>query len=193
MQRRQSHKKSPMKNHLAMPAPEAAASRALSIAAARRGAVLARGAALVAVLLLIAPASDRGTSMHSGIPVDLPPLMLWAWDRNDNLRFIDTADTGVALTVVAPADPAAAAAVLDGVAPGGTQAVECPEALCTFGDVPRAGVARRFSPSPGPVPHPLRRASSIGRGGATGGRVRSAGAVFERVRDAAVRRNRTGR
>ena len=41
--------------------------------------------------------SDRATSGRAGVAVDLPPLMLWAWDRNDDLRFIDTADTGVAL------------------------------------------------------------------------------------------------
>ena len=35
--------------------------------------------------------------MRPSIAVDLPPLMLWAWDRNDDLRFIDTGDTGVAL------------------------------------------------------------------------------------------------
>jgi hypothetical protein len=91
-----------MKNHLAVPAPTAAPSRALSIAATGRSALLARSAALVAVLLLIAPQTDRGmadrgTPLRSGIPVDLPPLMLWAWDRNDDLRFIDTRDTGVAL------------------------------------------------------------------------------------------------
>jgi hypothetical protein len=91
-----------MKDHLAVPVPMAAASRAWSIAAAPRGAALARAAALVALLLLIAPPTDRrmadrGPSVRAGIAVDLPPLMLWAWDRNDDLRFIDTGDTGVAL------------------------------------------------------------------------------------------------
>src|SRR5882757_7820526 len=90
-----------------MPAPSAATSRALSIVAAAsrassilrtgRGALLARGAAVMAALLLIAPASDRMASVRSGLRVELPPLMLWAWDRNDDLRFIDTSDTGVAL------------------------------------------------------------------------------------------------
>jgi hypothetical protein len=28
--------------------------------------------------------------------IDLPPLMLWAWDRDDDLRFLDLRDTGVA-------------------------------------------------------------------------------------------------
>ena len=85
-----------MENHLALPAPRVAASRAFSIVAAARGAPFARGLALAGALLLIAPASDRMMSGRSGIPVELPPLMLWAWDRNDDLRFIDTGDTGVA-------------------------------------------------------------------------------------------------
>ena len=53
-------------------------------------------AALGAVLLLFALAGDRMMSARAGIRVDLPPLMLWAWDRDDDLRFLDTSDTGVA-------------------------------------------------------------------------------------------------
>ena len=56
----------------------------------------ARGAALAAALLLCAPASDSMTSARAGIRLDLPPLMLWAWDRDDDLRFLDIRDTGVA-------------------------------------------------------------------------------------------------
>jgi hypothetical protein len=50
----------------------------------------------LAALLLLAPWSGGMPSARSRIPVDLPPLMLWAWDRNDDLRFLDTGDTGVA-------------------------------------------------------------------------------------------------
>jgi hypothetical protein len=58
-------------------------------------AVFARGAVLV-VALSFGLAGDRMTSAHAGIGVDLPPVMLWAWDRDDDLRFLDTGDTGVA-------------------------------------------------------------------------------------------------
>lgn len=57
-------------------------------------AVFARGAALVA--LSFGLVGDRMTSARAGIGVDLPPVMLWAWDRDDDLRFLDTGDTGVA-------------------------------------------------------------------------------------------------
>ena len=30
------------------------------------------------------------------MPVDMPPLVLWAWDRDDDLSFIDIRDTAVA-------------------------------------------------------------------------------------------------
>jgi hypothetical protein len=63
--------------------------------AAGNGALFARGAALA--LLLLAPAGDRMTPGRAGGRLDLPPLMLWAWDRDDDLRFVDIRDTGVAL------------------------------------------------------------------------------------------------
>jgi hypothetical protein len=66
---------------------------ALPALAAIAGAA-ARGAALA--LLLLALASDRMTAARTGLRLDLPPLVLWAWDRDDDLRFIDTNDTGVA-------------------------------------------------------------------------------------------------
>ena len=56
----------------------------------------ARGAALAGALLLLAPGSDRMPSERGRLQVDLPPLMLWAWDRNDDLRFVDVSDTGIA-------------------------------------------------------------------------------------------------
>ena len=55
------------------------------------------GRAAFALALLLAPAGDRMTSGHAGTRLDLPPLVLWAWDRDDDLRFLDIRDTGVAL------------------------------------------------------------------------------------------------
>lgn len=57
------------------------------------------GAPLVtalAFLALLALAGDRMPSARATGRLDLPPLMLWAWDRDDDLRMIDTRDTGVA-------------------------------------------------------------------------------------------------
>ena len=54
-------------------------------------------AALALALLLLAPAGDRMTPGRAGARLDLPPLVLWAWDRDDDLRFVDIRDTGVAL------------------------------------------------------------------------------------------------
>jgi hypothetical protein len=54
-------------------------------------------AAALLALLLLGPASDRISLAHGvGTNIDLPPLMLWAWDRDDDLRMIDPGDTGVA-------------------------------------------------------------------------------------------------
>jgi hypothetical protein len=66
----------------------ACASRAL---AAVLGVLLAGGAAL-----LLALPGDRMTPARAGIRLDLPPLMLWSWDHNEDLRFLDPRDTGVA-------------------------------------------------------------------------------------------------
>jgi hypothetical protein len=85
-----------MEDQSATPAPNVGARRALSVAAAAAGAPFARGAALAAALLLLAPAGDRMTSARVGTRIDLPPLVLWAWDRDDDLRFLDIRDTGVA-------------------------------------------------------------------------------------------------
>src|SRR3954471_2936111 len=53
-------------------------------------------AAPMAVLMMFSLAGDRMHSIRPGVAVDLPPLMLWAWDRDDDLRFLDIRDTGVA-------------------------------------------------------------------------------------------------
>lgn len=60
------------------------------------GAALIGLAAALLALLLLAPAGDRISLARARAGVDLPPLMLWAWDHDDDLRTIDTGDTGVA-------------------------------------------------------------------------------------------------
>lgn len=50
--------------------------------------------ALIAVLLIAFGVSGDQAAMRARL--DLPRLMLWSWDRADDLRFIDPADTGVA-------------------------------------------------------------------------------------------------
>jgi hypothetical protein len=55
---------------------------------------VAVGAALV--LLLLGLAGDRATTARAAARLDLPPLVLRAWDRNDELSFLDTRDTAVA-------------------------------------------------------------------------------------------------
>ena len=77
------------------PAPIASASFVLAAPTAA-GALVARGAALAAALLLLALAGDWMTPARAGIRVDLPSLVLWEWDRDDDLRFLDAGDTGVA-------------------------------------------------------------------------------------------------
>jgi hypothetical protein len=64
--------------------------------ASASGAWFTRGAAIAAMLLALGLAGDRMSPARAGIAIDLPQLMLWAWDRDDDLRFIDAADTGVA-------------------------------------------------------------------------------------------------
>src|SRR5260370_914288 len=48
------------------------------------------------LLLLVFLVSDQNISARTRMPVDLPPLVLWAWDRDDDLSFIDMRDTAVA-------------------------------------------------------------------------------------------------
>jgi hypothetical protein len=48
-------------------------------------------------LVLLALAGDRmSAGRAAGSRIDLPPLVLWAWDRDDDLRFLDSRDTAVA-------------------------------------------------------------------------------------------------
>lgn len=56
-----------------------------------------RGIAFTLTLLLsVALSGDQMTSHHARARIDLPPLVLWAWDRDDDLRFLDTRYTAVA-------------------------------------------------------------------------------------------------
>src|SRR5215469_12371812 len=52
--------------------------------------------ALAPLLLLVLLVSDQNISARTRMPVDMPPLVLWAWDRDDDLGFIDIRDTAVA-------------------------------------------------------------------------------------------------
>jgi len=78
-----------------MRAPSAAAGGASSILAAP-SALVAGFLALVAALLLLAAGGDRMRSDGGRAQIKLPQLMLWVWDRDDDLRFIDQSDTGAA-------------------------------------------------------------------------------------------------
>ena len=53
-------------------------------------------AVILPALLLCALTADRTIPARASSPIDLPQLMLWAWDRDDDLRFLDKRDTGVA-------------------------------------------------------------------------------------------------
>ena len=53
-------------------------------------------AAPMAALVMFSLAGDRMHLSRPGVAVDLPPLVLWAWDRDNDLRFLDIRDTGVA-------------------------------------------------------------------------------------------------
>src|SRR5262245_1798606 len=55
-----------------------------------------RCVAFAPLLLLVFLVSDQSISARPRMPVDLPPLVLWAWDRDDDLSFIDIRDTAVA-------------------------------------------------------------------------------------------------
>jgi hypothetical protein len=48
------------------------------------------------LLLLVFLVGDQNMSARTRMPVDMPRLVLWAWDRDDDLRFIDNRDTAVA-------------------------------------------------------------------------------------------------
>jgi hypothetical protein len=55
-----------------------------------------RCVAFAPLLLLVLLASDQNISARTRMPIDMPALVLWAWDRDDDLSFIDTRDTAVA-------------------------------------------------------------------------------------------------
>jgi len=55
------------------------------------------GVALTLTLpLVLALAGDRPPAARATGHIGLPPLMLWAWDRDDDLRFVEAGETGVA-------------------------------------------------------------------------------------------------
>src|SRR5262245_31691463 len=58
--------------------------------------LLRRCIAFAPLLLLVFLVSDQNISARTRMPVDMPPLVLWAWDRDDDLSFIDIRDTAVA-------------------------------------------------------------------------------------------------
>ena len=58
--------------------------------------LLRRCVAFAPLLLLVLLVSDQNISARTRMPVDMPPLVLWAWDRDDDLSFIDIRDTAVA-------------------------------------------------------------------------------------------------
>ena len=55
-----------------------------------------RCVAFAPLLLLVLLASDQNISARTRMPFDMPALVLWAWDRDDDLSFIDIRDTAVA-------------------------------------------------------------------------------------------------
>ena len=71
----------------------------LAAPAVKQFAMLVRRVALTIMMVLLA-AALAGDRMAAGSPrstrINLPPLVLWAWDRDDDLHFVDTRDTAVA-------------------------------------------------------------------------------------------------
>ena len=57
---------------------------------------LRRIVAFAPLLFLVFLAGDQNISARTRMPVDMPALVLWAWDRDDDLSFIDIRDTAVA-------------------------------------------------------------------------------------------------
>ena len=58
--------------------------------------LLRRCVAFAPLLFLVFLAGDQNISARTRMPVDMPALVLWAWDRDDDLSFIDIRDTAVA-------------------------------------------------------------------------------------------------
>src|SRR5262245_53931582 len=67
-----------------------------SVEPAAMRSLLRRCIAFAPLLLLVFLVSDQNISARTRMPVDMPPLVLWAWDRDDDLSFIDHRDTAVA-------------------------------------------------------------------------------------------------
>src|SRR6516165_4506419 len=67
-----------------------------SVEPAAMRSLLRRCIAFAPLLLLVFLVSDQNISARTRMPVDLPALVLWAWDRDDDLSFIDPRDTAVA-------------------------------------------------------------------------------------------------
>src|SRR4051812_18048701 len=87
----------PTKVHLAMPVPNLGTVSRLAAGSAIKVKWFKWIAAVpVAALMMFSLAGDRMHANRPGVAVALPPLMLWAWDRDDDLRFLDIRDTGVA-------------------------------------------------------------------------------------------------
>src|SRR5215831_16166205 len=57
--------------------------------------LLRRCTAFAPLLLLVFLVSDQNISARTRMPFDMPALVLWAWDRDDDLSFIDSRDTAV--------------------------------------------------------------------------------------------------
>src|SRR5262245_59136825 len=55
-----------------------------------------RCVAFAPLLLLVLLVSDQNISARPMMPADMPPLVLWASDRDGDLRFIDIRHTAVA-------------------------------------------------------------------------------------------------
>jgi hypothetical protein len=58
--------------------------------------LLRRCVSFAPLLLLGFLVADQNTAARARIPVNMPPLVLWALDRDDDFSFIDTRDTAVA-------------------------------------------------------------------------------------------------
>ena len=58
--------------------------------------LLRRCIAFAPLLLLAFLVGDQNISARTRMPFDMPALVLWAWDRDDDLSFIDSRDTAVA-------------------------------------------------------------------------------------------------
>jgi hypothetical protein len=58
--------------------------------------LLRRCVSFAPLLLLVFLIGDQNIFARIRMPVDMPPLVLWAWDRDDDFSFIDNRDTAVA-------------------------------------------------------------------------------------------------